>query len=204
MYLCTNFIVSEKKVTILILFPLVDCSALEYQNLFALLNFKKFTILSVGPDTQLVVSPIKNKIILGEVNILRFFETFISSNENLNAKIKNNEILDIAHRLNHASGKEVYVFVTKLSNLLGTNDSFTQKSIPSVVDVAVWSVLSRKTKLNALPSNLKKWASSNSKTLGKLLILEFQLFKLDWNHTGVTRTSLWRINSFFPSSIKHY
>lgn len=99
----------------------------------------------------------------------------MSENDNLDVKIKNNEVLDIAHRLNHVSGKEVYVFVSKLSNILGTNHSFTQKSDPSVVDVAVWSVLLRKTKLNALPSNLKKWASSYSENLGEYIFLSLIL-----------------------------
>ncbi|KAK7580513.1 hypothetical protein V9T40_001142 [Parthenolecanium corni] len=145
-----------------------------------------FVWKEVGPDAQLVVSPIKNKVILGEVNILRFFETFMPENDNLDVKIKNNEVLDIAHRLNHVSGKEVYVFVSKLSNILGTNHYFTQKSDPSVVDVAVWSVLLRKTKLNALPSNLKKWASSYSENLGKDLNADKEDVKFDIHDPSYT------------------
>ncbi len=126
-------------------------------------------MISVGPDTQLVLSPIKNKIILGEVNLLRFFDELMFPNDEALSKTKNDEVLDLVHSLNHASGKEVHSFITKLGALLGSNMSFATHQNSKIVDIAVWSGLCRKVKLDALPSNLKNFVSSLSSELGKAL-----------------------------------
>lgn len=113
----------------------------------------------------MIASPIKNKIIRGEVNILKFFDMILSE-DNLVERTKKNEILDITHRLNHALNEEIYPLINKLSKFLGNNQWFNQYSHPTIIDAAVWSVLLRITKLNSLPSNLVKWNQLCSSFIG--------------------------------------
>lgn len=120
----------------------------------------------VGSDTELVLSPINSKTTLGEVNILRFFDSLFSPEVEASVKIAKDELLDLAHRLNHASGKEVHVIVSKLSNLLGKDGSFVENYKLTNADVGIWSALCKKVKLKAMPSNIKNWVVSFNSQLG--------------------------------------
>lgn len=120
----------------------------------------------MGLDTQLLVSPMKGKTILGEVNLLRFFDYILNDGRNID-RISVDEVLDIAHRLIHLNIGDTSSVFARLQKLLTNDKWFLQCPNPTIADAAVWSALKKlKTKNNVLPPNLEKWMSRCSELLG--------------------------------------
>lgn len=120
----------------------------------------------MGPDTQLIVSPLKIKTIRGEVNILRFFDYILHSDEVIRSTRKN-EVLDLAHRLSYSSSRDENVIFARLQKHLGNDEWFLQSLTPTITDAGVWSVLIKlKKQSSALPPTLGRWMSSCTEFLG--------------------------------------
>lgn len=100
----------------------------------------------------MIVSPTKYKTIVGEVNVLRFFDYILSSGESVLQQVRKNEFLDLVHRLSHVSSKDQQSIVIQLNKRLGKG-SWAAGSSPTMADAVTWSTLAKlkkKTKLCAL------------------------------------------------------
>lgn len=124
----------------------------------------------MGLDTQLIVSPMKGKTILGEVNLLRFFDYILNNDRSID-RTSVDEVLDIAHRLIHSTIGDMSSVFARLQKLLTNDKWFLQCQNPTIADAAMWSALKKlKTKNNVLPPTLGKWMSRCSELLGNIEI----------------------------------
>lgn len=129
----------------------------------------------VGPDTELVVSPMKHITIKGEVNILRYlsrlgppkFNYELDNDPATSARL--DDLLDTCYSLARCSTvKEQQSLIRALNSYLGKSQFMAGGDRISVADVAVWSVLRQidVQPQRALSSNMNKWLHDCSQLLG--------------------------------------
>lgn len=117
------------------------------------------------PDLQLN-SDLSTCSTTGEVNFLRYLSRLIEShNYEKSDPLEANQIdsvLDLCHISSHQSPKEIHSTISKLGGHLTKGPWFFNKKEPSIVDIAVWSLIKR---LNSkLPPSLAKWFQHCEKT----------------------------------------
>lgn len=118
----------------------------------------------VGPETELVINPIKCTTVRGETNILRFLSRVgpanfsYENNPNLNCVAQLDEVLDNCQRLARArTAKEKQAIVRTFNASLGKSEWLCGQPKLSVVDIAVWSVLKQLGPSATLTQTLSKW-----------------------------------------------
>ncbi|XP_054275162.1 aminoacyl tRNA synthase complex-interacting multifunctional protein 2 isoform X3 [Macrosteles quadrilineatus] len=111
---------------------------------------------NMGPDCELVVSPISHCPIRGEVNVLRFLHRSINGSGDPISDTQLDHILDVCHRLTHAqSQRDRQVNVRMLNSLLGRSSWLGGEKV-SVADVAAWSAIKRSPGID-LSQNMARW-----------------------------------------------
>jgi hypothetical protein len=140
-------------------------------------------LLTVGADTELVVSPMKHVTIKGEVNILRYlsrlgppkFNYELDNNHVTSARL--DDVLDICYSLARCrTVKEQQSFIRALNNYLGKSQFMAGGDRISVADVAVWSVLRQ---IDVRPQrdlsyDMNRWLDNCSQLLGIGKVFERQ------------------------------
>jgi len=151
------------------------------------LNTNMLYCLTVGPDTELVVSPMKYTTIKGEVNVLRYlsrlgppaFNYELNSDPATSARLDG--LLDTCYTLARCKTvKEQQLAINDLSGYLGKGRFMAGGNGISIADVAVWSVLRQ---IDVRPqrnmsSDMKRWLQHCSQLLGcgKFYILMFRIY----------------------------
>jgi len=129
----------------------------------------------VGPDTELVVSPMKHTAIKGEVNVLRYlsrlgppaFNYELNSDPATSARLDG--VLDTCYTLARCrTVKEQQMAINDLGVYLGKARFMAGGNVISIADVAVWSVLRQ---IDAqlqrdMSSDMKQWLQHCSQVLG--------------------------------------
>ena len=132
-------------------------------------------LLTVGPDTELVVSPMKHTAIKGEVNVLRYlsrlgppaFNYELNSDPATSARLDG--LLDTCYTLARCrTVKEKQLAINELGGYLGKGRFMAGGNGLSIADVAVWSVLRQidVQLLHNMSSNMKQWLQHCSQLLG--------------------------------------
>ena len=131
--------------------------------------------LTVGPDTELLVSPMKHIAIKGEVNVLRYLSRLgpPAFNYELNVdpatSARLDGVLDACYTLARCRTiKEQQLVIRDLGGYLGKAQFMAGGNGISIADVAVWSVLRQ---IDAqlqrdMSSNMKQWLHHCSQLLG--------------------------------------
>lgn len=117
-----------------------------------------FNYFLVGTDCETVFSPVSHSPIRGEVNLLRYLHRTINPINDVIAELKQDNILDLCHRLNHV--KTVHdrkILVKMLNARLGKSSWFGGDKL-TVADVAVWSTLRSLHGID-FTQNITKWQS---------------------------------------------
>lgn len=139
------------------------------------LNSNMLYYLTVGPDTELVVSPMKHTAIKGEVNVLRYlsrrgppaFNYELNSDPATSARLDG--VLDTCYTLARCrTVKEQQLAINDLGGYLGKARFMAGGNGISIADVAVWSVL-RQIDMQlqrGMSSNMKQWLQHCSHVLG--------------------------------------
>lgn len=129
----------------------------------------------VGPDTELVVSPMKHTTIKGEVNILRYLSRLgpPTYNYELNSDAATSSRLDVLLDTCYSLArcrtvKEQQLAIRTLGGYLGKAQFMAGGNGISIADVAVWSVLRQKDAQlqQDISSNMKEWLRHCSQLLG--------------------------------------
>ncbi|KAJ9598491.1 hypothetical protein L9F63_010811 [Diploptera punctata] len=125
----------------------------------------------VGPNTELVVSPIKHATVKGEVNILRYLSRLgppkynyeLNSEPAMSARV--DSILDTCYNMARSTTvKDKQSLIKVLNSHLGKNEFLTGGSSISIADVAAWSVLKQIDAQN-LTNNMNSWLQRCSQLL---------------------------------------
>lgn len=119
----------------------------------------------VDEDCELIISPVRSTVIFGEVNLLRFFIHYLSS-DSLPQQILKNELLDFAHRIQRFTGNKKLDLMKQLNEKLANNDYFSNGKNPDVADLALWSAFMKMQKKDNLPQNISKWVKRSSSYFG--------------------------------------
>ena len=129
-------------------------------------------LFSVGPNTELMVSPVKHTAIKGEVNILRYLSRLgppkynyeLNNEPMLSAKI--DAILDTCYNIAHCrTAKEKQSLIRALNSHLGKNQYLAGGIDISIADIAAWSVLKQIDAQN-LTNNMTSWLQRCSQQVG--------------------------------------
>lgn len=104
-------------------------------------------------------------MIVGEVNLLRFFDQYLSS-DSIPQQIFKNEFLDFAHRIQRFTGNKKLDLMKQLSEKLASNNYFSNSKNPDVADLALWSAFMKMQKKDNLPQNISKWIKRSSSYFG--------------------------------------
>nr|CAD7457345.1 unnamed protein product [Timema tahoe] len=123
----------------------------------------------VGPDTELIVSPLKHVAVRGEVNILRYltrlgppqFNYELSDTPEDATQV--DATLDACYLLSRCAGKEQRALVGALAEGLGKKSFLAGGNQPSVADIAVWSAL-KQAGGGKLSGDLARWFDQCSQT----------------------------------------
>lgn len=114
-------------------------------------------------DTELVVHPVKQLAVKGEVNILRHLGRLGLSplgypSDDTVETLQMDSVLDTCHRLLHVrTGKEKSSIYKNLNAKLGKSSYFGGENV-NICDIAVWSALKQvQIKEGDLVQNMAKW-----------------------------------------------
>ena len=129
----------------------------------------------MGPDTELVVSPIKHTAIKGEINILRYLSRLgpaaynyeLSSDPATSSRLDG--LLDACYTLTQCrTVKERQLAICALGGYLGKAQFLAGGGGISIADIAVWSVLKQlDVQLQRdMSNNTKEWLQHCSQLLG--------------------------------------
>jgi hypothetical protein len=132
-------------------------------------------VLAVGPDAELVISPMKHTTIKGEVNILRYLSRLgppaynyeLNSDPATSARLDG--LLDTCYSLVRCrTVKERQLAVRALGGYLGKAQFMAGGNRISIADIAVWSVLRQtETQLQRdMSSDMKRWLEHCPQLLG--------------------------------------
>jgi len=122
----------------------------------------------VGKDCELMVSPLKQTVIKGEVNVLRYFARLfptILPYENIENLDNVNSMLDTVSSLLWSLPKERQPLMRTLVNSLGKSPFLAGQNI-SVVDLALYSLVKQLSLEKDLQPELSKWFDRTSKEFG--------------------------------------
>lgn len=128
-------------------------------------KFKKnIFLISDLLDTELVIHPVKQIAIKGEINILRYLGRLgLSSlgypSDDVVTTIQIDNVLDTCHRLLHVrTAKEKTSIYRNLNAKLGKGSYFGGENV-NIIDIAAWSVLKQACANpgSDLTQNLVKW-----------------------------------------------
>lgn len=139
----------------------------------------KCLLLSVGPDCELVVSPLTHCPIRGEVNLLRYLKRSLTATQDPVSEVQLDSLLDVCHRLSHAhTVRDKQLAVRTLNTRLG-QAPWLLGEVLSVADVAAWSAL-RVISGVELSQNMSKWQSRSEYAfgVGKSIYQSFELDRL--------------------------
>lgn len=99
--------------------------------------------------------------ILGEVNLLRYLVSILSTNFNYNNDTDSVEIdslLDLCHQLIGAKTKTAKsTLLQSLNKSLGKSQFLLGRNGPSLADVAAYSTIQQVSSNNEISANLGKW-----------------------------------------------
>ncbi|XP_065199492.1 probable aminoacyl tRNA synthase complex-interacting multifunctional protein 2 [Planococcus citri] len=118
----------------------------------------------VDEDCEIIISPVKNTLIVGEVNLLRFFYQYLSSDSTLQNVLKH-ELFDFT-RIQYFTGNKKLELMKQLSERLANNEYFSGAKNPDVADLALWSAFMKMQKKDNLPQNISKWLKRSSSYFG--------------------------------------
>nr|CAD7579011.1 unnamed protein product [Timema californicum] len=124
----------------------------------------------VGPDTELIVSPLKHVAVRGEVNILRYLTRLGPPQFNYELSdapadaTQVDATLDACYLLSRCgAGKEQRALIGALAARLGKERFLSGGNQPSVADIAVWSALKQAGDAK-LGGDLARWFDQCSRT----------------------------------------
>lgn len=111
----------------------------------------------MGPDCEVVVSPLNQLALRGEVNLIRYLHhTLYPTPADIITETKLDNLLDICHRLIHARTiKEKQSLIRAINALLGKS-TWLGGDTMDVADIAAWSAI-QNTENVELTQNMKKW-----------------------------------------------
>lgn len=139
----------------------------------------KMLLFSVGPDCELVVSPLTHCPIRGEVNLLRYLNRSLTAPQDPVSEVQLDSLLDVCHRLGHAhTVRDKQLAVRTLNTRLG-QAPWLLGEVLSLADVAAWSAL-RAISGVELSQNMSKWQSRSEYAfgVGKRINQSFMLVRL--------------------------
>jgi len=122
----------------------------------------------IGRDCELMVSPLTQTLIKGEVNVLRYFARLFPSilpYENIEEVTNVNSMLDTVSSILWALPKERQPLMRTLVNSLGKSSFLAGQSL-SVVDLALYSLVKQLSLEKDLQPELSKWFDRTTKDLG--------------------------------------
>nr|XP_018911941.1 PREDICTED: uncharacterized protein LOC109040446 isoform X1 [Bemisia tabaci] len=123
----------------------------------------------VDIDCELIISPVKQVPIRGEVNLLKFFNRVVNEALGIRADMLQEtvleSVLDSCHRLSHSKHTNEYEkLLNNLSSFINKSESFSENN-STLIDLTLWSIISRRRKLS-LPTGLKDWYDGVTNFLG--------------------------------------
>ncbi|XP_077490610.1 aaRS-interacting multifunctional protein 2 isoform X1 [Amblyomma americanum] len=114
----------------------------------------------VDQDCEVMVSPLLQAAILGEVNLIRYLGRLLSPSYEAADAATATEVdhwLSLAHHgLIHGKNKEQQAVLKALNAQLGKT-SYVLGSAPGLADIALWSALLQTNLSSGAPSNVKMW-----------------------------------------------
>ncbi|XP_013781155.1 aminoacyl tRNA synthase complex-interacting multifunctional protein 2-like [Limulus polyphemus] len=117
----------------------------------------------VEKDPELMVNPIKQSSILGEVNIVRYLGRFVTPGYDDGDPITATEIdffLEVIHSSFINGNNKEKQGVLKTANVKLGKQTFLVGSELTIADIMLWSVIVQNKMEHDLPSNVKKWFKS--------------------------------------------
>lgn len=153
---------------------LYTCYNVHHQN-----PYLKCLLFSVGPDCELVVSPLTHCPIRGEVNLLRYLNRSLTAPQDPVSEVQLDSLLDVCYRLSHAhTVRDKQLAVRTLNTRLG-QAQWLLGEVLSLADVAAWSAL-RAISGVELSQNMSKWQSRSEYAfgVGKRINQSFMLVRL--------------------------
>lgn len=119
----------------------------------------------VDGDCEVMVSPLLQAAIVGEVNFIRYLGRLLNpSYEALDAGSAtevDHWLSQVHHGILHGKNKEQQAVLKALNTQLGKTP-YVQGSQPGLADIALWSALLRMRLSSGAPSNVKKWLKALS------------------------------------------
>ena len=125
---------------------------------------KSIKFVFIVPDLQLK-SDLSTCPVTGEVNFLRYLSRRVDYHHyEKSDPVETNlidSILDLCHILSYQSPKEKQATISRLGDHLTKGPWFLNKKEPSIVDIAVWSLIKQLD--SKLPPSLAKWLQNCQK-----------------------------------------
>lgn len=121
-----------------------------------------FSFFSVGADPVLIVNPLAQCPIIGEINILRYLFRLLRNNIYYNEldaiqATKIDSLLENIHLLMfHGNPKQQYSLLQQLHEDLA-NQHFVVGDQWTIADVLLWSSLTLLKRAESAPANVQKW-----------------------------------------------
>ncbi|KAL1472942.1 hypothetical protein MTO96_022713 [Rhipicephalus appendiculatus] len=128
------------------------------------------SFLAAGPDTvdencEVMVSPVLQAAIVGEVNLIRYLGRLLSPSYESGDAATATEVdywLSLAHHgVIHGKNKEQQAVLKALNAQLGRTP-YVLGSVPGLADIALWSALLQSNLASGAPNNVKKWLKTLS------------------------------------------
>ena len=121
---------------------------------------KVYFSLTVENGPELMVSPAKQSVVTGEVNIARYINRLLSpafDSEDITAATTADEWLDTADlHIFNGNSKQRNAAVKNINNRLKKSDWLVGESF-SLVDTVLWSALNQTELSKGAPENVLKW-----------------------------------------------
>lgn len=129
------------------------------------LKAEKFPFVAVENGPELMVSPAKQSVICGEVNIARYINRLLSpafDTADITMATTADEWLDTADlQIFNGNSKQRNAAVKSINNRLKKNDWLVGSEF-SVVDAIVWSALNQTELSKGAPENVQTWLNTCS------------------------------------------
>ncbi|XP_067129501.1 aminoacyl tRNA synthase complex-interacting multifunctional protein 2 [Centruroides vittatus] len=115
---------------------------------------------TVGKDPEMMISPIMQAAIKGEINIARYLARLLTPSYDSGDAVSVTEIdnwLDMAHSsILHGNNKERQYILKTMNSCLGKQDFLVGESM-TVADIVMWSALCQTKLTTGLSTNINKW-----------------------------------------------
>uniref|UniRef100_L7M307 Putative aminoacyl trna synthase complex-interacting multifunctional protein 2 n=1 Tax=Rhipicephalus pulchellus TaxID=72859 RepID=L7M307_RHIPC len=119
----------------------------------------------VDENCEVMVSPVLQTTIVGEVNLIRYLGRLLSPSYESGDAVTATEVdywLSLAHHgVVHGKNKEQQAVLKALNAQLGRTP-YVLGSVPGLADIALWSVLLQANLASGAPNNVKKWLKTLS------------------------------------------